>query len=189
MWVSIVRDECQRVWRLKFKGWTSGFRECLARSLPVRSLPAKEPRVEHMIGRWRVMPAWRFSWVSLGKGHPAKYSRNFFFGKKLYFALPSLYPHYIYSHYPQIVRNAFQRENPRIYTWKLEIVIPTIFYTFPCGFPQLLPLNFYILERLITQTLTTPILSVKWDFGAVGKHWKKPRMADATWSLLRDSES
>ena len=107
------------------KGWTSGFCECL-----IRSLPAREPRVEHMTGRWRVMPAWRLSRVSRGKGHHVKYSRNFFFGKKLYFALPSLYPHYIYSHYPQIVMNVFQRENLRIDNWKLEIVKPTIFTHF-----------------------------------------------------------
>ena len=53
-------------------------------------------------------------------------------------------------------------------------------------FPQLLPLHFHIIERLIVQTLTTPFQSVKWGFGAAGKYWKKPRMADATWSLLRD---
>ena len=40
-------------------------------------------------------------------------------------------------------------------------------------------LNSYIsisisFKRLIAQTLTTPILSVKWGFGATGKHWKKP---------------
>ena len=52
-----------------------------------------------------------------------------------------LYPHYIYSHYLWIVRSAFQRENPSKYTWELEIVIPTIIYTFPCGFPLLLPLQ------------------------------------------------
>ena len=118
------------------KEWTNRFCKCL-----MRSLAAKESRVEHMTGRWRVIPAWRFSRVFRGKGHPMKYSRNFLFGKKLYFALPSLYPHYIYPHYPQIVRNVFQRENPRKYTWELEIVIPTTIYTFPCGFPLLLPLH------------------------------------------------
>ena len=72
-----------------------------------------------------------------------------------------LYPHYKYPHYPQIVRSAFQRENPNKYTRELEIVIPTIIYTFPCGFPQLLPLQLWILNRLLAQTLTTPILSDK----------------------------
>ena len=138
------------------KGWTSGFCECHA-----RSLPTKEPCVEHMTGRWRVMPAWRFSRVSRGKCHPVKYSRNFLFGKKLCFALPSLYSHYIYPHYPQSVRSDFQRENPRKYTWELEIVIPTIIDTFPYGFSQFLPLHLHIFERLIVQTLITLILSVK----------------------------
>ena len=72
-----------------------------------------------------------------------------------------------------IVRSSFQRENPSIHTWELEIVIPTIIYIIPCGFPLLLPLHIHILERLIVQTLTTPNLSVKWGFGAVGKYWKK----------------
>ena len=36
--------------------------------------------------------------------------------KKVVFALPSLYPHYTFPHYLRIVRNAFQRENPRKYT-------------------------------------------------------------------------
>ena len=81
--------------------------------------------------------------------------------QKVMFVLPSLYPHYIYPHYLQIVRSVFQRENPIKYTWELEIVILTIFYIFPCGFPQLLHLDLHILERLVAQTLTTPILGVK----------------------------
>ena len=126
-----------------------------------------------MTRRWRVMPASRILQVFCGKGLPAKYSRNILFDKVSCFVLPSLYPHYIYHHYPQIVRSVFQRENPRKYTWELEIVISTIIYTFSCGFSQLLPLHLYILERLITQTLTTLIQSVKWDFDAIGKYWKE----------------
>ena len=70
--------------------------------------------------------------------------------------------------------SAFQRENPSHYPWEREIVISTILCTIHYGFPQLLPLYFQILERLIVQTLTTPILSVKWGFSAARKHWKKP---------------
>ena len=55
-------------------------------------------------------------------------------------------------------------------------------------FPQLLPLHFHTIKRLIAQTLITPFQSVKWSFGAVGKHWKKPRMANATWELGLGSE-
>ena len=60
-----------------------------------------------------------------------------------------LYPHYKYPNYPRNVKNVFQRENPSQNTWELEIVIPTIIYTFSLGFPLLLPLHFYILERFL----------------------------------------
>ena len=110
---------------------------------------------------------------------------------KSYVLLYQVFTHniYIYSHYPQIVRSAFQRENPRKYTWELEIIIPTIIYTFPYDFPQLLPLYLHILERLITQTLTTLVLSVKWEFGAVGKYWKEPFIGESNRAELRDSKS
>ena len=85
-----------------------------------------------------------------------------------------LYSHYKYSPYPWIVSSAFQRENPSKYIWELEIVIPTIIYTFPLGFPLLLLVHLYILKRLLAQTLTTPNLSIEWNFGAIGKYWKEP---------------
>ena len=55
-------------------------------------------------------------------------------------------------------KECFFREKTLKYTLKS---IPTIIYTFPCSFSQLLPLHLYFLERLIAQTLITPILSVK----------------------------
>ena len=100
--------------------------------------------------------------------------RNILFCQFIISETPYLYPHYIYPHYPHMLRSAFQRENPSHKLWELEIIIPTILYTILCGFPQLLPLHFHILERLIAPTLTTPILSVKWGFGASEKHWKMP---------------
>ena len=108
--------------------------------------------------------------------------------KKLCFALLCLYPHYICPHNPQILRSVFQRENSRKYTWELKIVIPTNIYTFPYDFPQLLPLHLYIVERLLAQTLITPILSVKWDFGVIGKHWKKPFIGRCNRTELQDPE-
>ena len=84
------------------------------------------------------------------------------------------YTHYIYPHYPHIERSAFQRENPSHNPWELVIIIPTILYTIHCGFPQLLPIHFQIVERLIAHTITILILSVKWGFGVTGKYWKKP---------------
>ena len=118
----------------------------LARNCLAICNPRKVPRVEHMIGRWRVMPGCLFHNYLLGKAN----LRKSFFGKNLFFALPSLYSYYIYSHYPLIARSAFQRENLRKFTWELEIVIPTIIYSFPCGFPQVLPLHLYIFEKLLS---------------------------------------
>ena len=81
----------------------------------------------------------------------------------------------IYTHITHILKGVlFREENPSHYPWEWKIVIPTIMYTIHCGFPQLLPFHFQILEKLIAKTLTTPILSVKGGFGAAGKHWKKP---------------
>ena len=84
------------------------------------------------------------------------------------------YPHYKYPHYPRNVRSTFQRENPSKNTKELEIGIPTIIYTFSLGFPLLLPLHLYILEKFLIQTLTTPNLSVEPSFGAFRKYWKEP---------------
>ena len=129
----------------------------------------------------RVMTAWNFheclAWNT---------RETFCLANLSFFVLPSLYPHYIYLHYPYIVRNAFQRENPRIHTWELEIVIPTIIYTFPCSFPLLLPLHIHILKRLIAQTLTTPNPSVKWGFGVAGKHWNMPIVGRCNRAKLSD---
>jgi len=42
---------------------------------------------------------------------------------------------------------------------------------------------------LIAETLATHILSVKWDFGLVGKHWKEPIIGGCNWVELRNSKS
>ena len=139
-----------------------------------------------MTGMQRVMTTWSFRECLTGKAFLQNTRETFCLAILSCFVLPSLYPHYIYSHYPHIVRSVFQRENLKKYTWKLEIVIPKIIYTFPCGFPLLLPLYIQIFKRLIAQTLTTPNMSVKWGFGAARKHWKKPFIGGCNWAELRD---
>ena len=134
----------------------------------MRSLPAK----------WSMCPAhdWNakshdrmvrvgFRECLTGKAFP----RNILFCYFVIFDTPYLYPHYIYSYYPHMLKSVFQRENPSHNLWELKIVIPTIY----CGFSQLLHLYFQILEKLIAQTLTTPILCVKRGFGTARKYWKK----------------
>ena len=134
----------------------------------------------------RVMTTWSFRKCLAGKAFQWNTREILCLAIFVMSVLPSLYQHYIYPHYPHIVNGAFQRENPSIHTWELEIVIPTIIYTFPCDFPLLLPLHIQILERLIAQTLTTPNLSVKWDFCAVGKHWKEPIIGRCNRTKLQD---
>ena len=90
--------------------------------------PVKRSCVEHMTGRRIVMPDCHFcncltgraylqktheshflSFLQLShrKGLPAKDSRKSLFGKKLCFASPFFYLHYIYPHYLQILSNDF----------------------------------------------------------------------------------
>ena len=109
----------------------------------------------------------------VGKAFPRDTCETFYFAN-LSYLIHTISTHNIYTHITHKCWGVLLRENPSHNPWELEIFIPTILYTIHCGFfSQLLPLHFYILERLIAQTLTTPILSVKWGFGAIGKHWKK----------------
>ena len=154
----------------------------------MRKQPRKRPRVKLMTRSWRAMPTCHF--MSTLQERPsrevlAKHSVS----QKVKLLYQILFPHYIYPYYPQIVRSTFQRDNPSKYTWELEIVIPTIIYTFPLSFPLLLPLHLYILERFLAQTLTTPNLSVEWSFGAVGKHWKEPFSGRCNQDEFQDPES
>ena len=65
--------------------------------------------------------------------------------------------------------------------------LPIIIYIISLKFPLLLPLHLHILERFLTQTLTSPILSVKRSFGAYGKHWKKPLSGGCNLELIAGS--
>ena len=122
-----------------------------------------------------------------GKAFPRNTRKTFCYAR-LYYLIHTFYTYTIYTHITHKWEEESLRENPSKKTWELEIVILTFLYTFYLW-------NFLIsylsisIERLIAQTLTTPFKSVKWSFGAAGKHWKKPRMADATWSLLRNPEN
>ena len=118
---------------------------------------------------------WQLLFVSISQVRPsheipAKHSILLFCHIWYTMSLPTLYIPIL----PTYWEECFSTRKPNHNPWKWEIVIPTIIYTIHCGFPQLLPLHIQILERLIAQTLTTPILSVKWGFGAVGKYCKKP---------------
>ena len=129
--------------------------------------PTKKPHVKHMTRRWRVVPGCNFHDWFAGKANPQRTCESLCLAKSY----------------------VFQRENPRKYTWELEIIIPTIIYTFPCIFPLLLPLHIQIIERLIAQTLTTPNLSVKWGFDAARKHWKESIIGECNQAYCKIRES
>ena len=172
MWDFIVRVVCERECEDLRHHWRSKEFSRVAREKTSREV---KPCAQHMIGMRKVMTdgdSW-FSRVKPSREIPAKHSVLPFCHSWYIRSLPTLYIPTL----PTYWKEYFQRENPSHNPWELEIVLPTILYTIHCGFPQLLHLHLHIqiLEKLIAQTFTTPILSVKWGFGAlVGKHWKKP---------------
>ena len=99
---------------------------------------------------------------------------TYYFAKWCYL-IHTFCTHTIYTHIIHKCWGVLLRENPSLKPWELEIIIPIYLYTYACGFPQLLPLHFYTIERLIAQTLTTLFQSIKWGFSAAKKHWKKSR--------------
>ena len=139
----------------------------------MRSLPAKW---SHVLNTWlECEESWQMVTTSfheyfVSKAFPQDTRETFCF------AILSYLIHHVstYTIYTHILRWVLFRETTLTITLELEIVIPTILYTIHCSFSQLFPLHIQIIERLIAQMLTTPILSVKWGFGAAGKYWKKP---------------
>ena len=95
------------------------------------------------------------------------------------FAILSYLLHYILTHtiYTIITHKCWGVLLREILATNLKsqrLLYPQFFTQLLVGFPQLLPLHFHTIERLIAQTLTIPFQSVQWDFGATGKYWKKP---------------
>ena len=100
--------------------------------------PVKRPRVEYMIGRWRVVSSCQFREYFARRANPRSTCETL---AHLFPIRWKVMPGCQYPHYLWIVSSSFQRENSSKYTWELEVVIPTIIYTFFCGFSQLLPFH------------------------------------------------
>ena len=60
-------------------------------------------------------------------------TRKTFCSARLYYLIHTFYTHTIYTHITHKWWREPLRENPSKNTWELEIVIPTILYTFVCG--------------------------------------------------------
>ena len=112
-----------------------------------------------------------------------------FCSANLYYPIHTFCTHTIYTHITHNCLGVLLRENPSQKPWELEIAIPTYLYTFAYGFSLTPTSPFPYHWEVDSPNTYPPCKSVKWEFGAAGKHWKKPRMADATWSLLRDPEN
>ena len=167
-------------WRLKRFSWVS----CDLASREVMHEPCTWLECEESIQIEIAMSCEYFA----GKAF-LRDTRVTFCSVRLYYLIHTFCTHTIYNHITHKCEGVLLRENPSLKPWELEIIIPIYLYTYACGFPQLLPLHFHTIERLIAQTLTTPFQSIKWDFGATGKYWKKSKMADVTWRLLWDPKS
>ena len=60
-------------------------------------------------------------------------SRETFYSARLYYLIHIFCTYTIYTHITHKWEGELLRENPSKNTWELEIVIPTILYTFVCG--------------------------------------------------------
>ena len=178
-----VRDECER----SVKNQTSKD-ESVESWQARKKQPVKKPHVKHMTGGWRVMLGCEVCECCVRRAIPQNTFETLYLAKSL-FALPnSLSTLYIPS-LPTNCETCFQRENPRKYTWELEIVIPTIIYTFLCGFSQTPTSPSLHPWEIVSPNTYQLILSVKWDFGAIGKHWKESFIGRCNRAELWDLES
>ena len=112
----------------------------LAREKLTSRATRKRPYVKHMTRSWRVMPNCQIHKYFARKVISRDTCKILYLTKRknvLPYSLPTLY----IFHYPWNVRSVFQWENLNKNTWELEIVIPTIIYTFSLSFPLLLPLH------------------------------------------------
>ena len=122
------------------------------------------------------------------KAFPRGTCKTFCFARLL-FLIHTFVPTLFIPTLPTNVKECFREKTLVTNLESQRLLYPHISIHLLVDFPQLLPLHFNTIERLIVQTLTKPFQSVQLCFSAVGKHQKNPRMADAKWSLLGDSES
>ena len=122
-------------WRLKLQRmnkWISQLaHDCLARSLPAK-------RATCRAHDWKMKGCARlyvFASISLVRPSHEGLAKLFVWRKIIICFTMSLPTWYIPS-LPTNCNECFLERNPYKYTWELEIVIPTIIYTFLCGFPQ-----------------------------------------------------
>ena len=84
----------------------------------------------HITRMRRVSIGWRQ--LCLASISQVRLSRETFYSTSLYYQIHTFCTHTIYTHITHKWCGELLRENPSKKTWELEIVIPTILYTFVC---------------------------------------------------------
>ena len=159
--------ERESVWRLK-QLKTDEFSR-VARGL---NISQNDTCALHMIGMRRVRTGWwqlvfaSVSWVRPSCEIPTKHFVLPICHIWYTLSLPTLYILIL----PTNVEECFREKTLATILESVRLLYPQFFTQSIMVFPQLLPLHFHILERLMVQTLTTHFQSVKWGFGAIGKH-------------------
>ena len=155
------------------------------------SIPRSDACALHMTGMRKVRTGWRQLYfasvlrVRPSREIPAKHSVLLDYHFWYTLSVPILYIPALSTN----VEECFRKKNPSHKPWELEIIIPTILYIIACGFSSTPTSQFPCHWEVNSLNTYHTLQSVKWGFGVVRKHWKKSRMANATWCLLRDPES
>ena len=97
-----------------------------------------------------------------------------------------LHRHYIYPHYPQMMRRASERKTQqkhlRVRNCYTNNSLHICLWNFVISYLSIsVPLRGWQHKHLLH-----PLRVLSEVFGTARKHWKKSRMADATWSSLWD---
>ena len=114
---------------------SSNWSQKISRRYLATKLPAKWSMC--LAHDWNVKSQYRMDTVVsreylAGKAFPRD-TRETFCSTSLYYQIHTFCTHTIYTHITHKWWGELLRENPSKNTWELEIVIPTILYTFICG--------------------------------------------------------
>ena len=82
---------------------------------------------------WNAKSQYRWRQLCFTTSSRVRTSRETFCSAKLYYLIHTFWTHTIYTFITHKCKGELLRENPSKKTWELEIVIPTILYTFVCG--------------------------------------------------------
>ena len=130
---------------------------------------AKRPHVKHMTRSWRVMPDCQVHECFVRRDI-SQSNRETFCLEKSYVVLPNFLPTLYIPSLPTNCKECFSKRKH----WQIHLRVRDC-YThnhihISLWFSSTPMSSSLDLKRLLAQTLITPILSVKWDFGVIEKY-------------------